>query len=904
MNKRFSGNLLIRSILTGLFAAQLMSLSSCNDDNGAASTLSSNNQSPDPVVQDFPVFYVERPFVINMDGDTVANNQRALTVFEPGASLKMKARALPSATAMNLTDEVFTDSAGNVALYDVRDLAPDYAGERLLFSMRGPFDPDADEDEQPSWNIWEYDLSNDTLRRIISSDTTAEAGQDREPQYLPDGKIVFTSNRQRTARAILLDEGRPQFAALDEDRNQEAFVLHVMNDDGSDIAQITFNQSHDRDPVVMPDGKLVFNRWDNVPGRDVISLYRSNIDGTDLERYYGYHSQDSGRDGTNIVFANPRPLSDGRLLVLAQNNEDGPVGGDLVIIDTENFVESEQPTFNSATTIAVAQSSPLTDIVSITEISERGRFASVWPLEDGTGRLLISWSQCRLLETNTNVANAASTVNNERIVPCTPERLADETTPPVEATPLYGLWILDPGNDLQQPVNTPEEGTMISEAVVVSPRTTPFFQGRTIDDDTQTLINENVGVLHIRSLYDLDGVDLAIPDFRTAANPVLTPSAQRGALFMRLIKPVSLPDDELIDLPGTAFGRSQNELMREILGYATVHPDGSVLVKVPANVPFTVSFTNGNGERVTPRHRNWLQVRPGEVKQCSGCHTTDSELPHGRVDAEAPSINTGGPFSGLATNFLVDPGNTMAEAFALSNGAPKPQTDLNFDDIWTDITQRTADASFALRYQDLSTSAPINSACAPTWQSNCRITIHYETAIHPIWSVDREIIDADGVTVLQDFTCTACHSNTDAMGMAQVPVAQLDLSDGASSDQADHFKSYRELFFNDNELVLDNGVLVDRTEPAFDNNGNPIFELDENGELILDADGNPIPVLRTFRVAPTLNTSGAINSANFFNRFRAGGTHAGYLTPAELKLVAEWIDIGGQYYNDPFVVPQ
>ena len=31
--------------------------------------------------------------------------------------------------------------------------------------------------------------------------------------------------------------------------------------------------------------------------------------------------------------------------------------------------------------------------------------------------------------------------------------------------------------------------------------------------------------------------------------------------------------------------------------------------------------------------------------------------------------------------------------------------------------------------------------------------------------------------------------------------------------------------------------------------------------------------------------------------------HTGYLTPAELRLISEWLDIGGQYYNDPFVAP-
>jgi hypothetical protein len=31
--------------------------------------------------------------------------------------------------------------------------------------------------------------------------------------------------------------------------------------------------------------------------------------------------------------------------------------------------------------------------------------------------------------------------------------------------------------------------------------------------------------------------------------------------------------------------------------------------------------------------------------------------------------------------------------------------------------------------------------------------------------------------------------------------------------------------------------------------------------------------------------------------------HTGYLTPAELRLISEWLDIGAQYFNDPFVAP-
>ena len=43
-------------------------------------------------------------------------------------------------------------------------------------------------------------------------------------------------------------------------------------------------------------------------------------------------------------------------------------------------------------------------------------------------------------------------------------------------------------------------------------------------------------------------------------------------------------------------------------------------------------------------------------------------------------------------------------------------------------------------------------------------------------------------------------------------------------------------------------------------------------------------------------------SAAFLSRFAAGSgsTHAGYLSPAELRLLSEWLDIGAQYFNNPF----
>jgi hypothetical protein len=123
------------------------------------------------------------------------------------------------------------------------------------------------------------------------------------------------------------------------------------------------------------------------------------------------------------------------------------------------------------------------------------------------------------------------------------------------------------------------------------------------------------------------------------------------------------------------------------------------------------------------------------------------------------------------------------------------------------------------------------------------------------------------------------------LGAVQLPAAQLDLSDGASDINGDHFKAYRELLSTDNEQELVGGALADRlvqtgVDPV---TNDPVF--------------SPVPV------SASLSIAGARNSPRFFSRFAPGASHAGRLSPAELRLISEWVDIGAQYYNDPFLAP-
>ncbi|MBL3528578.1 MAG: hypothetical protein JMN27_13790 [gamma proteobacterium endosymbiont of Lamellibrachia anaximandri] len=840
-------------------------------------------QTADPVVVDHPVAYVQRP-VTGIEQE----DMRRLITFNPGADLYLRERASPSADEHNLTRQL-TGGGG-----DVRDLQVSYDGERLLFSLRLPLIEGLDEADQPSWNIWEYNHVDNSLRRVITSDTHAEAGHDIAPHYLPDGRILFSSSRQKSAKALLLDEGKPQYAAINESGQEPIFVPHVMQADGSDIQQISFNQSHDLDPTVLSDGRVVFSRWER-SGDEAIDLYQMNPDGTNLQLLYGADSHATGTDGATVQFLRPRELPDGGLLTLLRpfNNLDG---GDLVRIDIDNFVDHNRPLSGDETLPGTAQPPATINLVRTDSApSTGGRYRDAFPLRDGTDRLLLSWSQCRLRIEN-------------RTLPCTEENLADPRAE--EAPPLYGIYVYDPDETTQMPVLTPTDGVVYEEVVALQARKAPAIIFDNIPDFL--MAEEGVGLLQIRSVYDLDGQDTAVPDLASLSDPALTTADQRPLRFLRLFKPVALPPDDLLDIPGSAFGRNRSLGMREILGYAPIEPDGSVNIKVPADTPFSFSLLDRNGRRVGDRHDHWLHLRPGETLTCHGCHDPADTVPHGRKDALPVAVNVGAlgdglPFPNSDPAIWANQGETMAQArgriSCQSNcAALSPNVDLLFEDHWTDPAVRAKDPAFSYLYADVDAPAPTTESCQQNWSRLCRTVIHYEQHIHPLWNVPRPLLDANG-QLIEDRRCNLCHGTIDENGALQVSAGQLDLSDGPADAQSDHFKAYRELLYSDNVQEIINGLLLDQLVQDTDGEGNLLFETDAHGNLILDADGLPIPIMVTVRAPGPSMRAGSSQTSYFFDRFMVGGSHEGYLSPAELRLLSEWLDIGAQYWNNPFDIP-
>jgi hypothetical protein len=143
----------------------------------------------------------------------------------------------------------------------VRDPCVSYDGKRILFSYR--------KGGTEYYNLYEVNADGAALRRV-----TDAPFDDIEPVYLPDGDIVFVSSRcKRWVNCWLT----------------QVAIMYRCGPDGRNIRPISSNNDHDNTPWVMPDGRLIYMRWEYVDRSQVNfhHLWVSNPDGSGQTIYFG-----------------------------------------------------------------------------------------------------------------------------------------------------------------------------------------------------------------------------------------------------------------------------------------------------------------------------------------------------------------------------------------------------------------------------------------------------------------------------------------------------------------------------------------------------------------------------------------------------------------------------------------
>lgn len=91
--------------------------------------------------------------------------------------------------------------------------------------------------------------------------------------------------------------------------------------------------------------------------------------------------------------------------------------------------------------------------------------------------------------------------------------------------------------------------------------------------------------------------------------------------------------------------------MRRILGTAPVAPDGSAVVRIPANTPIAVQPLDSEGKALQIM-RSWFSAMPGETASCVGCHERMNDTPSlGLVPAHHRTPSEIQPWHGPQRNY-------------------------------------------------------------------------------------------------------------------------------------------------------------------------------------------------------------------------------------------------------------
>ncbi|MGL4943491.1 MAG: hypothetical protein ACRC46_09910 [Thermoguttaceae bacterium] len=184
----------------------------------------------------------------------------------------------------------------------VRDPQVDYDAKKVIFAYR--------RGDSKFFNLYEIDLDGENLRQITSGEF-----DDIEPTYLPDGEIMFVSTRcQRWVNCWLTPVA----------------VLYRCDTSGENIREISSNNEHDNTPWPLPDGKIIYTRWEYIDRSQVHyhHLWSMNPDGVRQHVFYG-----NLQPGTTMIDAKPIPNSDKIVASFSPGHGQMEHAGAITVID-------------------------------------------------------------------------------------------------------------------------------------------------------------------------------------------------------------------------------------------------------------------------------------------------------------------------------------------------------------------------------------------------------------------------------------------------------------------------------------------------------------------------------------------------------------------------------------------
>ncbi|MGM0489942.1 MAG: SUMF1/EgtB/PvdO family nonheme iron enzyme [Planctomycetota bacterium] len=190
----------------------------------------------------------------------------------------------------------------------VGDVDLHFDAGKMLFSSIGSHD---------RWQIFEIKADGTGLRQVTLGDQKDVDNYDA--CYLPDGRIIFGSTASMVAVPCV--NGSTRVANL-----------YIMDEDGTGIRQLCFDQEHNWYPTVLENGRVLYLRWEytDTPHSHDRVLFHMNPDGTGQMEYYGSNSYWPN----SLFYARPIPDHPTKFVGIVSGHHGVPRMGELVLFDS------------------------------------------------------------------------------------------------------------------------------------------------------------------------------------------------------------------------------------------------------------------------------------------------------------------------------------------------------------------------------------------------------------------------------------------------------------------------------------------------------------------------------------------------------------------------------------------
>jgi len=473
-------------------------------------------------------------------------------------------------------------------------------GRRVLFAYCEvpSVPPDRTAHLERVYHIYEVAADGTGLRQL-----TDGPHDDFSPRELPDGKLLFLSTRRG---------GYHRCGA----GPCPVYTLALANADGSDAHPISYHETHEWDPVVLNDGRVLYTRWDYVDRHAVHyqQLWSTRPDGTNAAAFYGNNTLNP------VGVWEARPVPDSDLVMATAAAHHAMTAGSIILLDVSKGIDQLDPITRLTSDVLFPESEfavqgwhapagvPSPPPVPVDERRWPGHcYRTPYPLS--ADYFLAAYSYDPLL--GEPVANKAN---------------------------MFGIYLVDRFGNRE---------LLYRDLAIASlwptplrPRVRPPVWASTLEPAAAAA---GEGTFFVQNVYD--------------SWPHLPPGDENCITHLRIVQ-VLLKTTPHANTPRVGFANASPG--KQVLGTVPVEADGSAYFRAPARIPLAFQALDRQGMAVqTMRSLTYLQ--PGEQTSCVGCHEHRFSTPDLSSNSLArqrqPSAITPGPDGSKPLSFplLVQP---------------------------------------------------------------------------------------------------------------------------------------------------------------------------------------------------------------------------------------------------------